>query len=197
MEIWVVGVCVCCFLNLYQPFMTLWMGKDNLLSFGCVVLMCIYFYLFVTNQFMCTYKDAAGIWHEDRFRPLISAMVNLVLNIVLVRYIGIFAIILSTVISYLFITMPWLIHNLFSLLFKRSSKEFVKKYLYYSLVIFFAAVVTYFLSSVFSEYSIGCFAIRFLISFCVPNILFLIILGHGEDFRGALSVVSRITKVFR
>lgn len=194
MEIWVVGVCVCCFLNLYQPFMTLWMGKDNLLSFGCVVLMCIYFYLFVTNQFMCTYKDAAGIWHEDRFRPLISAMVNLVLNIVLVRYIGIFAIILSTVISYLFITMPWLIHNLFSLLFKRSSKEFVKKYLYYSLVIFFAAVVTYFLSSVFSEYSIGCFAIRFLISFCVPNILFLIILGHGEDFRGALSVVSRITK---
>ena len=194
MEIWVVGVCVCCFLNLYQLFMTLWMGKDNLLSFGCVVLMCIYFYLFVTNQFMCTYKDAAGIWHEDRFRPLISAMVNLVLNIVLVRYIGIFAIILSTVISYLFITMPWLIHNLFSLLFKRSSKEFVKKYLYYSLVIFFAAVVTYFLSSVFSEYSIGCFAIRFLISFCVPNILFLIILGHGEDFRGALSVVSRITK---
>ncbi len=194
MEIWVAGVCVCCFLNLYQPFMTLWMGKDNLLSFGCVVLMCIYFYLFVTNQFMCTYKDAAGIWHEDRFRPLISAMVNLVLNIVLVRYIGIFAIILSTVISYLFITMPWLIHNLFSLLFRRSSKEFVKKYLYYSLVIFFTAVVTYFLSSFFSKYSIGCLVIRFLISFCVPNILFLIFMGHGEDFRGALSVVSRITK---
>lgn len=32
------------------------------------------------------YKDAAGIWYEDRFRPLFTALLNLILNIIMVRY---------------------------------------------------------------------------------------------------------------
>ena len=44
MLIWLAGICVCCFLNLYQPFMILWMGSENLLNMGCVILMCVYFF---------------------------------------------------------------------------------------------------------------------------------------------------------
>ena len=80
---WIAGICVCCFLNTYQPFMILWAGEEYLLSFDCVILMCIYFYLYVTNHLMATYKDAAGMWHEDRFRPFCSSMVNLFLNLFL------------------------------------------------------------------------------------------------------------------
>ncbi|MBM6810018.1 polysaccharide biosynthesis protein [Faecalitalea cylindroides] len=194
MQIWVAGICVCCLLNLYQPFMIFWMGEKNLLSFGCVILLCIYFYLYITNQFFCTYKDAAGIWHEDRFRPLVGAIVNLSLNIILVRYIGIFAIILSTVISYLMITTPWLIYNLFTILFKRSYMEFLKNFFYYSLVVFLAAVVTYTLSSIFDEATIICLVIRFIISFLLSNIIFLLILGRCEEFNGAIDMFNRITK---
>ena len=35
-----------------------------------------------------TVKDAAGLWHSDRFRPLIGACANLIMNIVLVQVIG-------------------------------------------------------------------------------------------------------------
>lgn len=194
MEIWVAGICVCCFLNLYQPFMTLWMGEDNLLNFGCVILICIYFYLYITNQFMCTYKDAAGIWHEDRFRPLIGAIFNLILNLLLVRFIGIFAIILSTVLSYIFIIIPWLIHNLFTVLFKRASIEFVKKYIYYTFVILIAALFTGFLSSKIREITILSLIIRFSISFIGSNIVFLVLMGHGEEFKNALYIVDKISK---
>lgn len=40
---WVSGVAVVCFLTVFQPFMTLWVGKDYLLSYSIVICFCIYF----------------------------------------------------------------------------------------------------------------------------------------------------------
>ena len=109
-------ICCCCFVGLYQPFMKLWVGKKFMLSFSFVILFCILFYCLELAMVWATVKDAAGLWHSDRFRPLIGACANLIMNIVLVQVIGLYGIILSTVFSYIFISMPWLIHNLFKFL---------------------------------------------------------------------------------
>lgn len=191
---WIIGICVCCLLNLYQPFMAIWMGEENLLDFGCVILMCAYFYLYTTNHYMCSYKDAAGIWHEDRFRPLIAALTNLALNLILVNYMGLFAIILSTVISYVLVTIPWLTRNLFKVLFKRSCAEFVKKYLFYTLIIMIAACCSYLLCSLFSEYSIFCIVIRLIISVFVPCVVFAVSFRRMNEYNDMLLLIDRITK---
>jgi O-antigen/teichoic acid export membrane protein len=119
MEVWVAGICVCCLLNMYQPFMILWMGENNLLSSECVILLCLYFYLYVLNHFMAMYKDAAGMWHEDRFRPLVAALTNLALNLILVQFIGLYGILISTVLAIVCVGMPWLLHNLFTVIFEK------------------------------------------------------------------------------
>jgi len=194
MNIWISGICVCCLLSLYQPFMEIWMGKDNLLDNNCVILICLYFYLFITNQFMCTFKDAAGIWHEDRFRPLVSAMVNLALNLALVNFIGIFAIILSTVLSYAIITIPWLIHNLFSILFKRSWKEFLKKYLYWSFLVIITAAITFCISCFFSEVSVRCIILKLCIALLGFHIIFIPLTRNSEEYDGAIDMIDEITK---
>ena len=191
---WIAGVCVCCFLNIYQPFMILWAGEEYLLSFGCVILMCIYFYLYVTNHLMATYKDAAGMWHEDRFRPLCSSMFNLALNLLLVRYIGIIAIILSTVLSYILVNMPWLIHNLFKVVFKRNKNDFVRYYLKNTVVIICAAIITYMMCIWLPEKGIMTIIIRLIISASIPNILFIILMGHGDDYIGMLDIIDRVSK---
>ena len=71
---WISGVSCCCFLCLYQPFMQLWAGKENMLQYNAVICIVIYFFVFEINQLLNLYKDAAGIWHEDRFRPLVTAL---------------------------------------------------------------------------------------------------------------------------
>ena len=86
------------------------------------------------------YKDAAGVWHQDRFRPLIAAMVNLFLNIILVQFWGIYAILLSTIISYVFISMPWMISNVFKYVFHRSWKQFMKEFVTYFIA---ACIITF------------------------------------------------------
>jgi O-antigen/teichoic acid export membrane protein len=193
MNIWVSGICICCFLNIYQPFMTLWMGGDNLLSRGCVVLLCMYFYLFITNQLMCLYKDAAGMWHEDRFRPLVGSVVNLSLNLALVKYIGIYAIILSTVISYIVVTIPWLTHNLFSVVFKRSCIQYIKKFIYYSVVVVVGAVTSYWLCGLLPDLGVLEIAFRFLLSVITANIVQYILLRGFEEYNESLEMVDRLT----
>ena len=98
--------------------MELWVGKANLLDYGIVILFVIYFFIKVINALLNLYKDAAGMWHKDRFRPLVTALSNLAINVILVNFIGLYGIILSTVITMLGIGMPWLYHNLFTEYFK-------------------------------------------------------------------------------
>ena len=119
------GICSCCFINIYQPFMKMWMGETMLLPDACVYLFGIYFYFYTITNYWCVYKNASGFWHEDRFRPLIGALLNLMLNLAFVGKFGIYAIILSTLISYILVMMPWLVHNIFKFVFHVPIKEYM------------------------------------------------------------------------
>lgn len=122
---WIVTTCTCCFATMYQPFIELWVGEKYQFNYGVVILFCIYFYLVTMQQVIGVYKDAAGMWHQDRYRPLVASILNLVLNISLVKIWGIYAILASTIISYLAVAIPWLIINVFNCVFKRDAKKYV------------------------------------------------------------------------
>lgn len=113
------GVCSCCFLGLYQPFMKIWMGEKLMFGMGAVICFSIYFFVYELNRLLNVYKDAAGLWHKDRFRPLVTAGVNLGLNLLLVEKWGIYGILLSTVASMVLVGIPWLLRNLFVLFFDK------------------------------------------------------------------------------
>lgn len=132
---WISANAFCLLLNLYQPFIKLWVGEKFLLEIPLVICFCIYLYVNEINQLLNMYKDAAGIWKKDKLRIIITGSVNLILNLILVNYIGLYGIILSTIISILFVGMPWLIQNLFNDVFKRKAKK-------YSLNLIKKAVVT-------------------------------------------------------
>ena len=59
--LWLVGVCTCCFLGLYQPFMKIWVGEELMLGFSAVICFAVYFFLCALNRLLNIYKDAAGL----------------------------------------------------------------------------------------------------------------------------------------
>lgn len=191
---WITGFCSCCLLCLYQPFMKIWVGEDNLLSLGIVICFSIYLAIVVTNQMLCLYKDAAGVWHADRWRPLITALANLALNLLTVNFLGLFGIILSTIISMLFIGIPWLIKNLFSTVFKRSSIEYVSTLLFYTFVSSIACIICYWVCSLIEDIGIITFIIKMIICCIVPNTIFLIVYKRKNEFRDAIILVNSISK---
>ena len=192
MVVWIAGFCSCCLMCLYQPFMKLWIGEDNILSVGCVVCFVIYFFFRCLNQLFVMYKDAAGMWHEDRFRPLTTALVNLALNLILVQFIGIYGVLLSTVISTLVIGMPWIIHNLFTVIFHRTTRGFIRKLLFYIFISTISVGVSYFVCEQLPFDGILTIIVRLIICCCIPNFIYLISYKKMEEFEDAVQVVDRM-----
>lgn len=192
---WISGVCTCCFLCLFQPFMRVWVGEELLLDFPVVICLCIYFFIYEINRLLNTYKDAAGIWHEDRFRPLVTALTNLVLNLVMVQFWGIYGIILSTVLSMMFVGMPWLLHNLFTVIFSRKFfSSYFKKLLFYTAMVFISAAATYLICSIIKLPDILLIIVRLIICGIVPNVIFLIAFYKTDEFKESVKLLDKMTK---
>lgn len=192
---WVSGFCSVCLLCIYQPFMELWVGKDLMLSLSAVVCFVVYFFVRQFNALFNLYKDASGMWHEDRLRPLAAALTNLVLNLILVQFIGIYGILLSTVLAILCVGMPWLLHNLFTVIFeKKHMWHFIGRLAKYTFVVFISCVVTYFICSRFSLGVIPTILVRGVICLIVPNLIYYLAFRRSKEFQQSLQLVDKMTK---
>lgn len=126
-SVFVVGIISC-----IQPVMDIWVGPDLKFSFGIVICFCIYYFTSATLRLFNMYKDAAGIWTYDKYRPMVAAGANLTLNLLTVRFLGIYGIILSTVVAQLVISIPWILRNLFKYVFdQKAFFSYVKRIIFY------------------------------------------------------------------
>lgn len=191
---WIASVCTCCLLVLYQPFMKMWVGKKLMLSFNMVICICVYFFVRNINTLINMYKDAAGMWHEDKWRPLIVSLANLGLNVIMVQYIGLFGILLSTILTMAFIGMPWLIYNLFTVIFKRNALEFIFKMLFYGIIAFVMCVITYLICSKIALAGVVGFIVKGIVVFAIANILFLATTFFLSEFNETKRLMGRILK---
>ncbi|MCR5672078.1 MAG: oligosaccharide flippase family protein, partial [Butyrivibrio sp.] len=191
---WAAGFCSCCLVAMYQPFIRLWAGEESLQPFGFVVCMAIFFFVWEMYRLLNVYKDAAGIWHDDRFRPLASALTNLAINIITVRYWGLYGIILSTVLSVLFVGTPWLIHNIFNTIFDVKYRgSYLKKVAFYTVVTTLACTINYLVCRLVPGKDLFVLIIRAVISCIIPNVIYFLFYFRTKEFDDALSLVSNLT----
>ncbi len=192
---WILCIGSSCFLVLYQPFMKLWVGKELLLPNQIVILFCVYFYVRALSMVWTTAKDAAGLWHKDRFRPLISSVTNLLLNLMLVQMIGLYGILLSTILSYIVVSIPWLIYNLFTLLYKGCDvKKYIRNVVRYIILTLISCGITAGICSCLPLDGIIAVCVYGIIAVIVSNIVQYIFLKNTTEFSDAQKLVRRMVK---
>lgn len=189
---WMVGWCAVCLICLYQPFMRLWVGEELMLPYSVVILIVIYFIGYQGRKVVITYKDAAGLWWEDRFRPFVMAGTNLISNLIMVQFIGIWGIVLSTILS-LCVSIPWETYTVFKNVFKKSSKEYYIKLLKFGFALLIASVVTLGACQVVKK-GILAILIRGCICVVVPNAIFFLAFRKWEEFEQTLQLAKKIIK---
>ena len=82
-----------------QPLIILWLGEEFLFAKTVLFVLVINYYLDGMRASVNTFKEAAGIFHEDRRIPLIEAVVNLTVSILLAKLLGAAGVFLGTIIS--------------------------------------------------------------------------------------------------
>jgi O-antigen/teichoic acid export membrane protein len=119
---------------LMNKFIIIWLGNDYLLAISISVALGFNMYIDGMMYANNTFRNTLGLFKKGRFVPLISSIVNIVLSIILVQYIGMFGVLIATGITRLLIVTwydPYLIH---SNEFKTSCKRYYITYFYYLLI---------------------------------------------------------------
>lgn len=189
---WLVGWCSICMLCLFQPFMIIWVKESLVLPPLMSILMALYFYVYQIQRTTFVFKDASGMWYEDRYRPYISMVINLVSNIVLVNIIGVYGVIISTIIAFL-ISLPWGNYLIFKLLFKRASLKNLFKMILDFIITFIIGAITYLICTIFSASIIGL-VIRLIVCMIFPNVIYIIIYHKSEQFIYLRNLIIKIIK---
>lgn len=117
-----------CLIACQQPFIRLWVGSKMLFSDGIMVVFCVYFFSTHFCRVAHLYRQAAGLWWQDRYRPIVETFVNLGLNILLVKFIGVTGVMFSTIFCIVFIEGTWGTRILFKHYFteEKQSKYMLK-----------------------------------------------------------------------
>lgn len=180
---WIYGFSGILIYFLINPFISLWIGDKYLLSYEFTLVLVIYFYISGLILTSSSFKDAAGIFYEDRYVPVIVSTVNIFLSIILVKYLGLTGILIGTIGS----LMINLLYSYPVFVFKRtlggSYFEYIKLHLKHIFITVFIFIVNYLIiknitytSSIIELISNAC------ICFIISNILYLIIYSRMKEF---------------
>ena len=189
---WVVGWCSICLFCLYQTFVFLWVGPKLMLSNRTVLLLVILFYVDNIRSSVGTYKDAIGMWWEDRFRPIAISISNLILTVGLGKVIGLDGIIFATIFSYLFVSMYWETDVLFRGYFNEPTHGYFAKQGKYFLATLGIGCVTYYISQIVHYDTILGLFIQGIICLIIPNLMFIAVFRKTEEFQMVTESLKKV-----
>ena len=190
---WLYCFCGACLLCLMQPFITLWIGQDYLLSYGVLIALVVNFYIQGMRKTSNTFKEAAGIFYEDRFVPLIESAINIIASIILVKILGLIGVFIGTILSSLILFLYSYPIFVYKRLFNKKYSDFIKNHLKYLIISIFTVVIT---ALVINQINISNLFITLLVNaiICciVPNLIYILLFFRTEEFKYYLNLLKQL-----
>lgn len=181
--VWIFGFASICLLILLEPFIGLWIGDNYLLSFSVVLVIVAIFYLDGTGFVIETYRDTCGLFKEGRIAPLVCAVINIILSIILGKSIGLIGIFIATLISMVLTIFWYNPYIVYKTVFKKFPGNYYLKYIFYTIIV----IINYLVCSSICNYinvdSIIGFIVETIIVVIVSNVIFFISFYFTKDFQ--------------
>jgi O-antigen/teichoic acid export membrane protein len=193
---WFVSWCAICEVCLIQPFMQIWVGNEKMFPNETMIFFVIYLYSTQIGNTVYMYKEATGVWKEGRYVYLISAGVNMLLDYILIQYLGVTGVLLASIICLLGISIPIGGRVLFSVYFTypKAFSRYIFSQLLHLIFTVGIGILTYYVCSSITFVGIPCLIVRLIICIFVPNLCFLIIYYKHPDLKGTSLLVKSFVK---
>lgn len=182
MSAWLNAIIFNCLYIGLNDLISIWIGQNMLLQKNFVFLMLLLFYFTFMQNMVTLFKESAGLYWQERYRPVAEVILNISFSIYLVQTYGAVGILFANLISKL-LTSFWIEpYVLFNNAFKISVREYFYKYLKYSVLIFFITLlnikITKYLTT---EVTLFLLLIKFGICFIVANLLWIAVFKNCEE----------------
>lgn len=195
LNFFLVGFVIVVLYNTLTPFVIWWLGKPYILTETVVLVMCLNYFVDEIRTSVMMYKYVSGIFAPDRFVVFITAMINLIVSIVLVRYIGLVGVLIGTSTAIL-CTASWNWPRLvFKHTFKRSVWEYYKNYIFRGfLVIILLLGTKYINSELFIGYTFLSIILRGIVSSGLFVFIFLLLYYRTSEVNYLKNSILQIIK---
>ena len=201
----IAGWATVCLLCLYQPFIKIWLGERMMLEMPVIIGLCAYFYILKSGDIRYVYHEGKGLWFESRFIMIGEAIANVVLNILLCKALGVFGIVLSTVIS-VFITNAFFFPKLLFKFYFRNGKlkEYWMDHLIYTIIMIVTAALSWWVCESLLPLNMAgkviisgviCLGGRLIICTGISVLVFWIVWHRRERYNNAVGWMRKMIKV--
>ena len=177
--------CAAMLFALYQPFIQIWTRHKPELGrhFLTAALMVLFFLINQSRQVLLTIKDAAGLWHKDRWKPLVAGLLNLSINITLIRILPfdykLDGVITATIVSLVLVQIPWETYAVFSTLFtKAQARTYLFSQIRFALLAVPLCAVTWFAVQQVTMDKMQGMALKGVVAGLVSGSIILILFRH-------------------
>lgn len=181
--IWICYFCAISLFCLITPFVTLWLGNKLTLPTTTVLIITGYFYVEFIISFSTKFRDGCGLNNIGKFRPLITAILNIVLCIVLVHPLGLNGIILSLMLSRMLTLTwfePWIVYHY--VLKKNVWPYYIRMVLNAIFMLTVLWGMKWLVDCIWND-SWGSFIIAMFCCLIIPNIIFIAVYGRTQEFK--------------
>lgn len=196
-RLWIASVVCFCMYKLGHSFIILWVGNDFVLQQPAFIILIIITFISLsrTND---TFLAAYGLY-QDVWAPVVEAVLNLGLSVLLGYYYGLSGILSGVLISQLIIVCVWKPLFLYKYGFKENVGEYVVRFFKYLILIAISCICVswlddYLFSSFVNTYGKWClYAFQLLLLYAVFS--FVLFLGLDEAARSyTIRFKSLLTK---
>lgn len=195
LNFWIATFSSTCLLVIMQSFIVFWVGKKYLLDNFALYVLVLNYYLNLMRNSYSTFKDAAGIWQEDKYIPILRAILNIVFSIIFVKLCGLSGVFIGTILSSLVLwcySYPKYIHKQ---LLKKDYKSYIKDNFKYLILFLLIATLSYQISMLITINNILLkVIINTTIAVIVPNILIVVFFYKNANFKYFINLIKNIFK---
>ena len=182
---WIYTVCAVGMYCLLTPFIeNIWLGKEFGLGVLTTFLIIFNFFLDGIMAPIDSVKSSAGIYWNDRYIPIIAAILNLILSILFVQKYQIAGVLIGTIVSKVLLSFWIQPFFVYKLVFKRNLIEYfvmIIKYMVSFLGI--ATVCSKILKYLNLEINFGVLIIEGILILVVSNAILCVLYFRTEEFQ--------------
>lgn len=184
-----------CIFVIMDSFITIWIGYKFVLPTKVLLVLVINFFIVSSRSTYGAFKEAAGIFYEDRFVPIIESLLNIVLSIIFVKKFGLMGVFMGTIGSGLVLWCYSYPKYVYNKLFGRKISDYMKETIYYFIIFILIAGFTYSLAILISFDNVYLqFISNVLIALIVPNVIMLLLFSKDENFKYFINMLKGLKK---
>lgn len=185
-------------LTLLNPFISLWLGEEFTLSIFSVFVISFNWYLTGIMSPIWTFRATKGLFIYGKYRPAISAVINVFVSTLLALNLGLFGVLIGTTITRLSTNIWYDPYIVFKYGFNKSPKKYYVKQIRYLISLIFPIIILTTLFEYLNYIHILVFLMQiFLVTFITIG-MFIIFFRNSKEFKFFIGLVANwLSKIKR